>query len=824
VRRAFALVLLVLLAGAGLRARAEAVDAAKDLKSKDVAKRLAAVEALRKQGGAQAQALLLNALGDDDFEVLERAATALGERGGPESLKGLGKLAVEGPVRRVRHAAARSLAKLDPELAAKDLGKDLRGEFGARAAEALAILVQAVEGRTGEQLVKAADAATKSKEAGIRAAAAGALAALPTKDREERWQKLLEDEDLRVQAAALAEAARAADPERIALLVAKLQEPRLTDVIERRVAAAVVATFAKRTDAERKTAVATGVGARFAQEKNASVAARYGRLLGLLAARNSPPPPEPPAPSADGKPPAPPPAPAPAADAAPPPEPALAPAVALKAMEYGLQRSEDEAQAAGIAALGRIGTPEALDLIVTRLGGAPSSRAHVIGLRALVEGRGLDEPTRAIVEAGLAVPDVAVREEAARLLGRSGPDGAAFTAPVPALVKALADENWGVAAIAAVSLGKTRSVEAVEPLRKLLDAKAVKDWRRRGAAVVGLGQIPRREAVPALISALGDKEPYVRLTAFEYLRRLTKLTIKPLVPNWTEWWEQVGPKFEFEDRSKLAREMKKGGYAQTPEEVYAKVGTAEQVVVVLESRGDHIEKLLGDLGIVHEMTRQASLDSANLHPFAVFVSNCTGEVHEEDVKRLQWFVRVGGYLFGSCWALQHTIELVYPGLVRKLPTKAQVVQNVVAERCPGDNPYIEGVFPSFTQPTYVLSGAHLIEVLQPERVEVMADSPECAQTWGEGNLACWFQAGHGVILDSTNHFDLQGFESVVGLKSARDRMAYAMDHMGIDYDEMRKLTDAKVWDSQSEAVKTVKDKSSFRLISNFVRFKRRVDP
>src|SRR5687768_7077273 len=87
---------------AGLMCLRAGADVAKDLKAKDVKKRLAAVATLRKDGGPEAAALLLEALEDRDWEVVERAAEALGERGGPESVKKLADVAVEGRVRRVR--------------------------------------------------------------------------------------------------------------------------------------------------------------------------------------------------------------------------------------------------------------------------------------------------------------------------------------------------------------------------------------------------------------------------------------------------------------------------------------------------------------------------------------------------------------------------------------------------------------------------------------------------------------------------------------------------------------------------------------------------
>ena len=70
---------------------------------------------------------------------------------------------------------------------------------------------------------------------------------------------------------------------------------------------------------------------------------------------------------------------------------------------------------------------------------------------------------------------------------------------------------------------------------------------------------------------------------------------------------------------------------------------------------------------------------------------------------------------------------------------------------------------------------------------------------------------------------LPTLHQVFGLKTAADRMGYAVDHMGIDYPELRELQKRKVWDSSSASKKEARDLSAFRFITNFVRQKRRQD-
>jgi hypothetical protein len=119
-------------------------------------------------------------------------------------------------------------------------------------------------------------------------------------------------------------------------------------------------------------------------------------------------------------------------------------------------------------------------------------------------------------------------------------------------------------------------------------------------------------------------------------------------------------------------------------------------------------------------------------------------------------------------------------------------------------------------------GSHLIEVIDPERFEVLIDSPDTATRWGEGNLAGWFTIGHGLVLDSANHFDLQGM-SQARLNDEKDRMAFAVDRLGYDYAELRKLRDEGVFLKQPTAVKRTRDLTIFRFITTFVRQKRLAD-
>jgi len=248
----------------------------------------------------------------------------------------------------------------------------------------------------------------------------------------------------------------------------------------------------------------------------------------------------------------------------------------------------------------------------------------------------------------------------------------------------------------------------------------------------------------------------------------------------------------------------------------------EMDVFVYQSRGDHIQDLMARRDIKYTLTAAGLIPMAEVHPFGVYIANCVGDCTQRDIDYLQWYVLTGGYLFSSCWALNGTIEHMEPGVMQSVRRylSGNLLDRVKAEMTAAASPYLQGVFESGSQPIYSLEGAHLIEVLLPERCEVLLDSPECASRWGSGNLAAWFAMGHGLMLDSANHFGSQGFTGAEGLKKPIDRQAYAVNHMGLTLEDLREVKAEAWWKTNRKAEEFIWDESAFRFLTNFVRWKR----
>lgn len=761
----FAPLLLAALAAA----QTPPADKSADLRAKEIDKRLAAIDQIAASGRKDAETLLLPLLGDRDWEVQERTAAAFGSMKSKAAHKALVELAVDGDVVRVRRAAAFAVAAIDPVEGAQAIFKKAKGKTLVAAQEALALVLR------GQPAFAEADKLKKllrDPNALVRESAAVAFLE-GAADRADALRTLLAEPFLAVRCRALdavTEAPRAQDLEPLCDLLGGAGQQ---EVVGRRMLRALAAVLAAGTSD--RTAQALTVLAKAGSD--GLVLARRARIVPLLAHGEKP--------VFDAK-------------------------AAVEALLPSLQARDGTARAAAAKALREIGGEHALAAALAHFPKEPETRVlwQLVETVAALRPPTTPEAVGWLVQIVMGGLDASVRERAIVRLGKSGVQGAA-----DALAGALGDAQWEIGCCAAVSLGKTDDDKAEGPLLRLLKHA---DWKLRGAAIVGLMHWSREAAVEPLLEMLGDPHPVVARAAHEALRTMSrKFDAKPDAKAWKAWWAQAKGKHDFTDREASLDKLKKYGYAVPDSEIYQGLD-----VVVFQSRGDHIEQLLERLKIGYRTTKQGEVLAAGVHPEAVFVSNCTGELAPTDVEPLAWFVRTGGSLFGSCWALSETIARIEPNVMQKAATRDQVLDDVRALPCRAGSPLLTGVFPPSVVPVYHLEGAHLIQVLDQERCEVLIDSPDAAERWGSGNLAAWFFCGHGVLFDSANHFDLQGLEKVADLKTDKDRQAYAIDHMGLSFETWRATRTEAYWKNPAKASKSVPDLSAFRLLTNFVRSKR----
>lgn len=775
----------------------------KDIRSKDPAVRESAVKALAEDDSAKAEAALIKAvLKDDDVLVTLAVIEALSSREATARIeKALVTVALEAPFTRVRRSAAAALGRTSAAAAREALLRKSSGRTLVRAASALSASIEAAPAPTEPPAnlakeTRKLEKALRSKVAGERAVAARALIGL-TRGAEELRSETLESlvtlsasvaRETETVCAALEAVAVAPDEGDAAVLLPLLGNESLKSVVERRLERAIARSLALAGAKDQAASLTPLV-------KSATVplGPRLARILS---------------------------------------DEALDAAARTEALGALLEGGDAATRAAAAKSLGSLGE-KALPLIRQRITEEDDAPAQVQLIRVLeaisrTKGDSSEEatakeaddetkvgPAQAAISAILAESeDDRVRVAAAVALGQGG----AHPKTIGLLTRlGGAESAMDVRIAATVALGRTRKPAAAGAL---MTAAGDDAWQIRAAAAEGFKQLSAPASVDPLLTLLDDDHATVSATAHQALLRLSGregLTVER--ETWPEWWKENIKKARFRTKEEEKELNERYGYGVSDSAIYKGLD-----VIVVPGRGDYIEGVLERLGIRFRVARAGTLDEVGLHPAAVLLVGCTGEVAPSDLESVRWFVQSGGALFSSCWALTYTVEASFPSVITRFPSPGEVVDNVFARPTTAGlaSPYLRGVFDGDVQPFYALQGAHLIHVVDPERAEVLLDSPSAAARHGSGDLAAWFRMGHGICFNSSNHFAEQGFSTVSGLDKPLDRQAFAVNHMGYSLVQLRAMQDEKWWGSTSKTAKEISDLSVFRILTNFVR-KKRID-
>lgn len=747
----------------------------KRLKDKDPVVRQDAVEQLTKDGGEKAAAWLLKALDDDDWGVMRAVIVGLGQHGDRTAMKPLLDLCLEGPLRSLREAAAQSLAKLDGPEAAKSLSKKLSSKSKGEVVRAMALLARF--GALPEDVEGLEKLFQHKKEEELRPLAALAwLSCAAPAEKPAIFEALMGSERLLVQCGAAEALAATPSPECIPALVRMMAEGNHNPVVARRLVRALVACLgAVPAGEEREATLRAAIDAPLG--KQAPGGAYRARFVewGLQG------------------------------DA-----PVLTPELALAEIQALGTSADATVRAMAYRALASVRLPATMDYLAEQLAAerSPSGVTVLAQTWQALSGWEHEAATKALVAAVANQEDAATLEALAVVLAR--PELAGGEDALSHVSKNGGPEGL---ACALVAIGKARGPQA---LAALSAQQAHPDWRIRGAVATGLMHLATDESFEALMKMTEDANASVALTANWGLQRLAGREGQGMPPNgWADWWSHHKDKDSLRQRELQLRSHEKYGYQVPDSLIYSGLD-----VVVVPGRGDHIEAVLDRLHIQYRKVEAGQLESAGLHPMAILIVGCTGEIANSDVPVVQWYVRMGGALFTSCWSLTYTTSRAFPGHLRTFRTGHEVLDRVQTTPASANSTFLNGVFAGGSVPIYSLEGAHLIEVMDPLRAEVLIDSPEAAERHGSGEMAAWFRVGHGTVLDSVNHFELQGLESATELKKPEELQAYAIDHMGMSIATLRDNVKAKWWKSRTDAAKEVDDLSAFRLLTNFVREKR----
>ncbi|RMG07526.1 MAG: hypothetical protein D6731_23665 [Planctomycetota bacterium] len=187
-------------------------------------------------------------------------------------------------------------------------------------------------------------------------------------------------------------------------------------------------------------------------------------------------------------------------------------------------------------------------------------------------------------------------------------------------------------------------------------------------------------------------------------------------------------------------------------------------VVVVSGLYDRGETVFERAGIPVTTIQPKSMARRRLDPDQILFVNCPGQLTPAGLRRVEAFVRGGGLLVTTDWALKNVLEKAFPGYVEAngRNTKDDVVR--VEFRSCADT-FLEGLLDPDDDPLWWLEGSsYPIRVLD-DSVTVLASSREMGRRYGDPAVAVSFEVDAGKVYHLTSHFYLQRTET----RTARDR-------------------------------------------------------
>lgn len=178
----------------------------------------------------------------------------------------------------------------------------------------------------------------------------------------------------------------------------------------------------------------------------------------------------------------------------------------------------------------------------------------------------------------------------------------------------------------------------------------------------------------------------------------------------------------------------------------------EQIIEV-KGKWDDSGHVLKAFGLGCSKVPPEQLNKYDLSKSKILIVDCAGNVPQDGLDAINKFVRGGGYLLTTDWALEGCLQKAVPGFIEWNGDNTSETRVVDA--------YLKTDDPILTQGT--VPRAHwkldrkcqLMRIIKPARVEVLAASVQLKtdDSQGLGNLAATFRFGKGKVLHLVGHFD-----------------------------------------------------------------------
>ena len=183
------------------------------------------------------------------------------------------------------------------------------------------------------------------------------------------------------------------------------------------------------------------------------------------------------------------------------------------------------------------------------------------------------------------------------------------------------------------------------------------------------------------------------------------------------------------------------------------------------------------------------LTEADFETFKVIFWNCGDPLPQDDMtavaKRLETFVRHGGYLFTTDWAIQHVLMRAFPGYVTSTGRGMSLPETIVdiePARGSSDHPLLDGVFLPDVRGRWWLEELAFDVGIGPRgrgHVEPLISSKMLHDTLGVSPyVAVTFKYGRGRVLHAMGHYFQEAGNVAGAVASQRLALNFVLERMG----------------------------------------------
>ncbi len=194
---------------------------------------------------------------------------------------------------------------------------------------------------------------------------------------------------------------------------------------------------------------------------------------------------------------------------------------------------------------------------------------------------------------------------------------------------------------------------------------------------------------------------------------------------------------------------------ENPAAARALAEVGQHDLVVVRGEYDHVESILRALGLRFLLVSPGQIKHLDLTAKQLVIVNCPGTIDAGGRERLARFVRAGGMLYTTDWALKNVVQRTFPHTIawNGVSTGDDVVGVKVARN---DDPMMKNFVVGGARPRWWLEGSsYPIKILDPQRVEVLVSSQEMRSKYGSSPIAVTFPVEDGRVFHVVSHFYLQ---------------------------------------------------------------------